>query len=139
MSGPRCRCRGRGLGPRRLGAADGAAALLTVVSGLVVSAVVLLALVAATDLSVAAARARTAADAAALAAAGQSPLAAGTSDPVGAAERAALANGAHLEAVSLGAWPLRVEVTVWVPPSGPLVRSLAPRARVRAAAALRPP
>ncbi|HWB72965.1 MAG TPA: hypothetical protein VG452_12185 [Egibacteraceae bacterium] len=137
MNGPRCGdTRSR---PGRLGAADGGVALLTMVGGLVVSAVALVAVVAATDLSVAAARARTAADAAALAAAGQSPLAAGVDDPAGAAARVALANGAHLEAVTLGAWPVRVEVTVSVSPAAPLVRSLAPRARARAAAALRPP
>lgn len=124
---------------RRAHGEAGAAALVSLVTATVAALVALAVAVAAADVGVTAARARAAADAAALAAVATSPLAGGDGDPDAAAGRLAAANGAAVVASDRGSWPLRVTVTVAVPPRTPLVRAVAGPLRVAATAAVRPP
>jgi hypothetical protein len=118
----------------------GAAGLLTVIGGLVVTVLALAVVLAAAGVGVAAARARTAADAAALAAMGTSPLVSDGSDGLAEREaaRVASANGARLINVDAAGWPLRVRVTVEVRPLRTLGGLLAPALRAHATAAARP-
>ncbi|MGH8898503.1 MAG: hypothetical protein ACRDZ4_16165 [Egibacteraceae bacterium] len=117
---------------------EGAVALLTVISGLVVAALALAVILAAAGVGVGAARARTAADAAALAAMAASPVFSGGGRPEHEAARVASANGARLVEVDAAGWPLRVRVTVEVQPRRELEGMLMPPLRAHATAAARP-
>ncbi|MGH8910751.1 MAG: hypothetical protein ACRD0K_30710, partial [Egibacteraceae bacterium] len=120
------------------GSDHGTVGLLTLMGGLVVSALALAVVLSAAAVGVAGARVRTAADAAALAAMGASPLVGGDGAPEREAARAAAANGASVVGVDTSGWPLRVMVEVQIEPP-PLLRgrALAPL-RARATAAVRP-